>query len=135
MSELNVLASPTATDWSKCCLCQTEKEELKSPPTRYEAKEDRDRYVMIARNVPLFKDISRLPILLYPKRLDEGNGIEDTLRKNQTKYHQSCRLMFSNSKLERATKRVASSSSTDVISEKSRRLSIESNVCFLCEKV
>ena len=119
MSELNVLASPTATDWSKCCLCQTEKEEeLKSPPTRYEAKGDRDGYVMIARNVPLFKDINRLPILLDSKRLDEGNGIEDTLRKNQTKYHQSCRLMFSNSKLERATKRVASSSSTDVISEK-----------------
>ena len=135
MSELNVLASPTATDWSKCCLCQTEKEEeLKSPPTRYEAKGDRDGYVMIARNVPLFKDINRLPILLDPKRLDEGNGIEDTLRKNQAKYHQSCRLMFSNSKLERATKRVAFSSSTDVISEKSRRLSIESNVCFLCEK-
>ena len=59
MSELNVLASPTATDWSKCCPFQTEKEEeLKSPPTRYEAKLDRDGYVMIARNVPLFKDIN-----------------------------------------------------------------------------
>ena len=77
MSELNVLASQTATDWSKCCLCQTEKEEeLKSPPTRYEAKGDRDGYVMIARNVPLFKDINRLPILLDPKRLDEGYPLE-----------------------------------------------------------
>ena len=92
MSELNMLASPTATDWSKCCLCQTEKEELKSPPTRYEAKEDRDRYVMIARNAPLFKDISRLPILLYPKRLDEGNGIEDTgkIKQNITRVADSC---------------------------------------------
>ena len=46
MSELNVLPSQTATDWSKCCLCQTEKEEeLKSPPTRYEAKLDRERWV------------------------------------------------------------------------------------------
>ena len=63
------LPSSSKTDWQKCCLCQTEKEEqLKSPPSRYEASEDRDGYVMIGRNIPLFKEINQLPILLDPNR-------------------------------------------------------------------
>jgi hypothetical protein len=124
----------TATDWQKCCLCQSEKgEELKSPPSRYEASEDRDGYVMIARNVPLFKEINKLPILLDPRRLDEGNGIEETLREKNAKYHQSCRLMFSNSKLARARQRLSTSAPLKVVPEKCRRLSIENEVCFLCE--
>ena len=119
MSDLTVLASSTVTDWQKCCLCQTEKgEELKSPPSGYEVREDRDGYAIIARNVPLFKDINQLPIVLDPRRLDEGGGIAETLRKNDAKYHQSCRLMFSNSKLERASKRLASSSKTEEIPKK-----------------
>ena len=135
MSYLTVEASSTVTDWQKCCLCQTEKgKELISPPSRYEVREDRDGYAMIARNVPLFKDINQLPIVLDPRRLDEGDGIAETLRKNDAKYHQSCRLMFSNSKLERASKRLASSSKTEEIPEKGGRLSIENQVCVLCEK-
>ena len=39
------------------------------------------------------------------KRLDDGSGIENTLRPNNAKYHNTCRLMFNNSKLERAKKR------------------------------
>ncbi|KAI9541380.1 hypothetical protein NQZ68_031036 [Dissostichus eleginoides] len=34
-------------------------------------------------------------------RLDEGGGIEETLRRNMAKYHQSCRLQFNNTKLGR----------------------------------
>jgi len=60
---------------------------------------------MIASNVPLFQAISELPIIFDPSRLDEGDGIEETLRKNHAKYHQSCQLMFNNTKLERAKKR------------------------------
>ena len=49
---------------------------------------------MIANNVPLFHAINELPIVLDPARLDEGNGIEETLKRNKAKYHQSCRLLF-----------------------------------------
>ena len=135
MTDSTVLSLSKVTDWQKCCLCQTVKgEELKSPPSRYEVTEDRDGYAMIARNVPLFKEINQLPIILDPKRLDDGDGIAETLRKNKAVYHQSCRLLFSNSKLERANKRSAGSSKNVEIPEKSRRLSLESKVCFLCEK-
>ena len=100
-------ASKWQTDWSKCCLCQQDmKEELKSPPNSYQPEQD--GYTNIATNVPLFKAMKALPIMLDPARLNEGEGIEQTLRKNNAKYHRSCRLMFNNSKLKRAQKRASS---------------------------
>ena len=43
--------------------------------------------------------------------MDEGDGVEETLRKNQAKYHQSCRPLFDNTKFQRAQKRKSSSDS------------------------
>ena len=125
------------TDWERCCLCQTDKnEDLKSPPRRY-ANKDGDGYAMIARNLPLFKNIHQMPIIMDIARLDNGTGIEETLRQNEAKYHQSCRLLFNNSKLERARKRSANQKDTGECSKpiKSRRSSFGNNICFLCEQV
>ena len=108
MSTSNPLSCAPETDWRKCCLCQTDKkEELKSPPTHYACSPENDGYSMIATNVPLFQAINQQPIRLDMSRLDDGGGIEETLRRNNAKYHRSCRLMFSNSKLEHARKRAA----------------------------
>ena len=91
----------TETDWRKCFLCQTDtKDELICPPSRYECSSD--SYFTIATNIPLFRAINLLPI-----RLDEGGGIEETLRRNHAKYHRKCRQMFDNSKHERARERAA----------------------------
>ena len=93
------------TDWSKCCLCQeVKKEDLKSSRAN-PARRGEDGYMSLARNVPLFHSMNALPIKLDPARLDEGSGIEDTLRKNKAQYHESCRLLFNNTKLHRAEKR------------------------------
>lgn len=87
------------TDWSKCCLCQKETSEaLKSPPVHHHPHEH-NGYTMIATNVPLFHAINEFPIAFDTRRLDDGNGIEETLRNNNAKYHQSCRLLFNNTKL------------------------------------
>ena len=51
--------------------------------------------------------VNALPIKLNSARLDDGSGIEDTLRMNNAQYHASCRLLFSNTKLQRAEKRSA----------------------------
>jgi hypothetical protein len=40
---------------------------------------------MIATNIPLFQGINQLPIILDPIILDEGGGIEETLRRNNAK--------------------------------------------------
>jgi len=124
------------TDWNKCCLCQTEKkgEDLKSP-TRYSCSKDNDGYYMIATNIPLFQVINQIPIILDPIRLDEGGGIEETLRRNNAKYHQNCRLLFNNTKLERARERAASSKiSSDDGQSNVRRTSIEGYVWFYARK-
>ena len=103
------LTSTCQTDWSKCCLCQADKkdEELKTLLTRYWCSGENDGYKMLAMNVPLFQAINQLPIIFDPNRLDEGDRIGQTLRKNKAKYYQSCRLLFNNTKLERARKRAA----------------------------
>ena len=135
MSTNNPLSCTPKTDWRKCCLCQTDtKEELKSPPTRYECSSD--GYSMIAKNLPQFQAIHQLPIRLDPSRLDEGGGIEDTLRRNSAKYHQNCRKMFDSYKLERATKRAAEiQNDPGEGHSKMRRTSMEVQRCFLCEKI
>lgn len=46
----------------------------------------------------------QLPIVLNS---DEEGGTEETLKRNNASYHQSCELMFHNSKLEWEKKRTA----------------------------
>ena len=138
MSNSAPMTSKWQTDWSKCCLSQKDNhnEDLKSPPTRYSCEQD--GYTMIATNVPLFHTINEMPLVLDPARLDEGGGIEDTLKKNKAHYHQSCRYLFQNSRLERARKRHPSPGSTPSVegSTKLRRTShdIGQPECFLCDK-
>ncbi len=96
-------------------------------------------YKNIAVNVPLFNDLNEMPLPFNPRRLDDGVGIEATLIKMKAKYHNSCRLLFNNSKLERARKR--QSAAKKVIDKdgdgqtKRQRISEPPKVeCFLCEK-
>ena len=82
MAASNPLSSASQIDWRKCCLCQTDiKEELKSPPTHYSCSPE-SNFSMIATNIPLFQAIHQLPIRLDMSRLDDGGGIEETLRRN-----------------------------------------------------
>ena len=124
------------TNWAKCCLCQKDKkEDLKSPASN-PATREKDGYHNIATNVPLFLVINSLLIALDPERLDEGNGIEETLRDNNAMYHQSCRSLFSNTKLERARKRSVCKSA-GLFGEgrsKKQRKSVSKDVCFLCDE-
>ena len=121
------LSTKLQTDWGKCCLCQTEKkgEGLKSPPP---GSNEHDGYSMLATSIPLFKAINQLPIIIDPSRLD---GVEETLCRNQAKYHQSCRLLFNNTKVQKAQKGKASSDSpTDGSRSKIRRASLDCQQCF-----
>ena len=89
--ERATMAEPSTSkwqiEWGKCCLCQHDKNELLiSPPTSYNFASD--GYKNIATNVPLFHATNALSINLDPHRRDEGDGIEDTSRRNKAKYHQ-----------------------------------------------
>ena len=105
MSNPAPMTSKWQTDWRKCCLCQKDKrnEDLKSPPTCYSCEQD--GYTMIVTNAPLFHTLNEMPLVLDRARLDEGGGIEETLKKNKAQYHQTCRYLFQNYRLEWARKR------------------------------
>ncbi|CAE1303156.1 unnamed protein product [Acanthosepion pharaonis] len=79
-----------------------------------------------------------MPIALDPSRLDEDEGIETTLVRNRAKYHQSCRLLLNNTKLERAKQRRAVPSTpgaTDEPRSKRRKSAdIPKVECFFCEE-
>ena len=100
------------TDWNKCCLCQVDKNESLIPLSKSYKREEAG-YKNIATNLPLFHEINALPITMDIKRLDDGSGIENALRLNNAKYHNTCRLMFNNSMLERARKRRGSQRSDE----------------------
>ena len=88
------------TDWTKCCLCQEDRDEKLTCPTRYGIEQS--GYILVGKNVPMFQSINEMPIKFDSALLDEGSGIEETLRANNAKYHQSCKRLFSNQKLEQA---------------------------------
>jgi hypothetical protein len=56
-------------------------------------------YRTLSKNISEFAKINEMPIPLYIRRIDEGDGIEAAFIKNEAKYHESCRLMFNNTKL------------------------------------
>ena len=133
MENADTRPSKFRTDWSKCCLCQKKKnEELKSP--RAQQPQGHDGYTMIATNIHLFYAINEMPIVLDPARLDDGGGLEETLRKNKAQYHQSCRLMLNNTKLERARKRRAEHVHPEECQTKLRRTILKKTACFICDK-
>ena len=108
---------------------------MTSPPSHHVL--DHDGYTMLARNIPMFSEINEMPLIMDPARLDEGDGIEATLRKNAAKYHVNCRLLFNNTKLDRARKRQSNdqTSNTETSRAKLRRTSHDNEVCIFCEKV
>ena len=65
MADIGESSSKGRTDWNKCCLCQLDKKkDLKCPPISYSTEQD--GYSMIANNVPQFKAMNALPIMLDP---------------------------------------------------------------------
>ena len=91
---------------------------------------------MISTTVPLFHEMCEILLTFDPARLDEGGGIEATLRGNVAKYHASCCRMFNNIKMERARKR-----HSDVQSEseegqaKHSQTCHDSEACIFCDRI
>ena len=69
------------TNWNMYCLCQKDKsgEEVKSPPSHHAPEQDGN--TMLARNIPIFSELNEMSLIMNPARLDEGSGIEVTLRR------------------------------------------------------
>ena len=60
------------------------------------------------------REIGELPIQASLSSLDEGNGIEETLKRPEAKWHKSCFNKCSTLKLQRAQKRKLEDGSVEV---------------------
>jgi len=96
---------PSPTNWQLCVLCQEDKSEALTCPSLSKRADKGSGYSSLATNLIKFGELGQLPPKLQLERLDEGNGIEFTLNANNAQYHQSCRLKYNNTKLQRVEKR------------------------------
>ena len=98
-----------------------------------------DGYGLSVRNIPQFHSVNQLPIKLDPARLDDGSGIQETLKTNHAQYHASCRILFNNTKLQRAQKRKRPTGDGDESNSSSNKVPRRGPTppkaeCFLCEE-
>ena len=128
----------TVTNWKLCVICQEEKGEPLTCPSKSRRKDVGSGYRSLAENLKEFYDLGQLPIQL--ERLDEGQGIEMTMVANKALYHHSCRLKYNNTMLRRAEKRALKRDREDLeviaTCKRSRSRSVESvilsDLCFFC---
>ena len=98
------------TNWDKCVLCQQEiTDEVLQCPANSKRSTSGAGYKTLADNLLAFNEIGWLSSSIV-SRLMEEQDLEGTFRSHKAKWHDSCRLQYNKTKLERATKRKASSS-------------------------
>ena len=116
-------------NWNLCALCEKETEEKLVCPNSTR-KNYGSGYKSLADNLNQFREIGEVPIEVPLSSLDEGNGIEQTLKDHEAKWHKSCSNKCSTLKLQRAQKRKLEESSvesSDVTAESQQ-------TCFFCNE-
>ena len=112
---------------------------FKRPPPGY-ATAQGSGYKTIIELLVGFKRIGCLPSSINLSRLDDGSGIEETLKRYEAKWHDSCRLLYNSTKLKRAEKRKKSQEEANdddtgclkkFTGKSEKRASIET--CFFCD--
>lgn len=72
------------TFWTKCCLCQEGTTDL--------LQLSADGWTIMSNHIPLFHDVTALPIHQDIRRLKRQTGIESTMKKNNNKYQNLDRI-------------------------------------------
>ena len=118
-------------NWELCCLCQVQKEDRLQTPKN-------EGLASLENDLNGFRALGVVPsgLKISWTLLDEGQGIADTLKKHNAKYHKACRTYYGNTRLRRLTEREESG---DHISLKKLRSSStvpsaqESPCCIICD--
>lgn len=89
-------------DWDLCVLCQEPKDaDLRDPSKNKRDKKD-EGFETLDRNLREFRLIGKRPCNVDIEQLSEGLGIKKNLKDNKAKWHKSCFLQCSDSKLKKA---------------------------------
>lgn len=93
------------TEWNKCFICQEDKSEVLRCPADSKREEKGTGYKTISDLLVRFSNAGCLPRTINLARLDDAGGVEATLVRHKARFHESCRLKFNKTKLQRAEKR------------------------------
>ena len=95
------------TDWRYFTLCQRETEEklVKPSDKKCRSSDKKSGYTVIAKNILDFSEIGLVPLDIDLRRLDNGQGIEETFVTNKAVWHKTCWNKFDEQKLQHAQKR------------------------------
>ena len=85
---------PPRTNWELCILCQAETDEPLQCPLRSTMKPSGSGYASLTEDHLQFKGLRHMPMELNVNRLDDGDGVEATLRTHSAQWHKKCRLKF-----------------------------------------
>jgi len=98
--------APQMTDWTLCVLCQqsTSSETLRDPSKSKYANHS-SAYETLEENLKALDHLNSLPLSISISRLDDGTGIEATLRSHNAKWHKSCYDMCNKKNIDRVRKR------------------------------
>ena len=123
------------TNWEICALCQTSLQ----CPAKSSKPPIGKRYVSLVENLIEFQSLGCMPLDLSLERLDNGHGLEATLKVNSAKWHKTCRLKFNATTPKRMKQKIitteteASTSKVLTRSSVCCKLTVES-VCFFCNE-
>ncbi len=90
------------TDWTLCALCQQPSSESLIDPSKSKNKSQST----LVDNLRSLYELNSLPLSITISRLDDGTGIEGTLKLHNAKWHKTCYVMFNKTKVDRAHKKV-----------------------------
>lgn len=93
--------------WSLCVLCQEGTEEGLQCPVNIRRSDIGlgSGYKSLEESISAFSNLGCIPLPFDISKLDEGDGIEATLKCHAAKWHKNCRNKFNSLKLQRAVKR------------------------------
>ncbi len=95
-------------------------------------------YATLSANILQFSELNEFPMPINLERLDEGNGLEETMMSNKAMWHKSCSNKFNVTKLLRAQKRKCATEDRELESIAARKYPRRSvtikDVCFFCSE-
>ena len=95
-------------NWALCVICQQERNETLTNPMLMKRKDAGSAYTSLLK----INELNELPRTIHINRLDEGEGLGAALVVKKALWHQSCRLAFNKTKVQRAERRALKKSSS-----------------------
>ena len=89
------------------CVSNQPTSEVLRDPSKYKNERQSRGYEALADNLGALDELGSLPLFSHISRLDDGLGIEETLRLHNAKWHKACYVMCNKAKVDRVCKKVA----------------------------